>query len=159
MQIGKMPLERLDKQSIVRSRCCYMLNSAQLRRLSQPTCAKVPPSDSESRCTRLAILSVRYRMLYFRVMKIQFTTQVFREGRTYVGYTPELDVSSCATTEAKAQKNLLEAVRLFLEEAEKMGSLDQILKEAGFVRHKEILVARRPMTTRRVTVPLSILHA
>jgi len=47
----------------------------------------------------------------------------------YVAYSPELDVSSCATTEAKAQKNLVQAVRLFLEEADKKGSLHQILKK------------------------------
>ena len=60
-------------------------------------------------------------------MKILLTSQIFREGRMYVAYTPELDLSSCATTESKAQKNLLEAVRLFLEEAEKKDSLDGIL--------------------------------
>ncbi len=92
-------------------------------------------------------------------MKIQFTTQIFHEGKMYVAYSPDLDVSSCATTETKAQKNLLEAVRLFLEEAEKKGSLNQILREAGFIRRKQILVGPRPVTTRRVTVPLSILHA
>lgn len=46
----------------------------------------------------------------------------------YVAYTPELDLSSCATTQTKAQKNLIDAVRLFLEEAEKKGSLSQILQ-------------------------------
>jgi hypothetical protein len=98
-------------------------------------------------------------MLYFGTMKIQFTSQIFREGRMFVAHTPELDVTSCATTEAKAQKNLLEAVRLFLDEAEKKGSLDQILKEAGFVRRKQTLIGPRPVTSRRVTVPLSTLHA
>ncbi len=92
-------------------------------------------------------------------MNIQFTTQIFHEGKMYVAHSPELDVSSCATTEAKAQKNLLEAVRLFLEEAEKKGSLQQILKEAGFVRRKQTLVKPRPVTSRRVTVPLSRVHA
>ncbi len=98
-------------------------------------------------------------MLYFGPMKIQFTSQIFREGRMFVAHTPELDVTSCATTEAKAQKNLLEAVRLFLDEAEKKGSVDQILKEAGFVRRKQTLIGPRPLTSRRVTVPLSTLHA
>ena len=98
-------------------------------------------------------------MLYFGTMKIQFTSQIFREGRMFVAHTPDLDVTSCATTEAKAQKNLLEAVRLFLDEAEKKGSLDQILKEAGFVRRKQTLIGPRPVTSRRVTVPLSTLHA
>ena len=64
------------------------------------------------------------------VRKVRFTSQIFREGRMYVAYAPELDVSSCATTKAKARKNLFEAVRLWLEEAEKKGSLDHLLKEA-----------------------------
>jgi hypothetical protein len=68
-----------------------------------------------------------------KLMKIEFTSQVFKEGKMYVAYTPELDLSSCATTQTKTQKNLIEAVRLFLEEAETKGSLSQILQEAGFV--------------------------
>jgi hypothetical protein len=80
----------------------------------------------------VAILALRGWMLYFRTMKIQFTSQIFREGKMYVAYTPELDLSSCATIETKAKKNLVEAARLFLEEAEKKGSLNDILREAGF---------------------------
>ena len=67
-------------------------------------------------------------------MEIQFTSQIFKEGRVYVAYAPDLDVSSCGGTREKAQKNLLEAARLFLEEAEKMGTLEQILEEAGFAK-------------------------
>ena len=111
------------------------------------------PQDTRAKLLHL----LRHAIL--RPMKIQFTSQIFREGRMFVAHSPELEVSSCATTEAKAEKNLLEAVRLFLEEAEKKGSLDQILKEAGFVRRKQTLVGPRPLTSRRVTVPLSTLHA
>ena len=64
-------------------------------------------------------------------MEIQFTSRIFREGRSYVAHALELDVSSCGGSEAKALRNLKEAVRLFLEEAERMGTLEQILKEAG----------------------------
>jgi hypothetical protein len=88
-------------------------------------------------------------------MKIEFTTRVFKEGRMFVAYTPELDLSSCATTQSKAQKNLIEAVRLFLEEAENKGSLSQILREGGFVRRKSTLVAPRIVLSQRVTLPLS----
>jgi hypothetical protein len=56
-------------------------------------------------------------------MKIQLTGKVFHEGKMYVAYTPELDLSSCAPTQTKAEKNLIEAVPLFLEEAEKKRSL------------------------------------
>jgi predicted RNase H-like HicB family nuclease len=64
-------------------------------------------------------------------MEIEFTTQVFKEGRTYVAHASELDVSSCGGTKEKALKNLKEAVRLFMEEAEKMGTLNRILEEAA----------------------------
>ena len=48
-----------------------------------------------------------------------------------MAHTPELDVSSCGGSMAKGFENLKEAVRLFLEEAEKLGTLEQILEEAG----------------------------
>jgi hypothetical protein len=54
------------------------------------------------------------------------------EGRTYVAHALELDVSSCAGSQDRAIRNLKEAVRFFLEEAEKMGTLEQILEEADY---------------------------
>ena len=63
-------------------------------------------------------------------MDAEFTTRVFKEGRTFVAHAPELDVASCGATRNKAVANLREAVRLFLEEAARMGTLDQILAEA-----------------------------
>jgi predicted RNase H-like HicB family nuclease len=63
-------------------------------------------------------------------MDIHFTAQIFKEARQYVAYSPELDVSSCGGSESKARQNLLEAVRLFLEEAGKAGTLEQVLEES-----------------------------
>ena len=65
-------------------------------------------------------------------MEIQFTTQIFKEGRSFVAYTRELDLSSCGDTGQKTLQNLKEAVCLFLEEAGKMGTLEQVLAEAGY---------------------------
>ena len=92
-------------------------------------------------------------------MKIEFTSQVFKEGRMFVAHSPELDVSSCATTERKALANLQDAVRLFLEEAERKGSLKQILKEAGFSRRQETLIGPKLIHTKRITMPLTLAHA
>ena len=69
-------------------------------------------------------------------MEIQFTTRIFREGRAFVAYAQELDISSCGRTKEKALANLKVAVRLFLEEAEKMGTLETILEEAGYLKTK-----------------------
>ena len=63
---------------------------------------------------------------------IDFDAIIFKEGATFVAYCPELDVSSCGGTIAQARANLLTAVRLFLEEADKMGTLEDILEESGF---------------------------
>ena len=65
-------------------------------------------------------------------MEIEFTTRIFKEGRTYIAHAIELDVSSCGGTKEKAVKRLQEAVRLFLEGAEEMGTLNQILRQAGY---------------------------
>lgn len=76
-------------------------------------------------------------------MMIEFTSLIFKEGTMFVAYTPELDLASCATTQIKVKKNLIEAVRLFLEEAAKKGSLRQILKEEGFVRRNSTFIGPR----------------
>jgi len=91
-------------------------------------------------------------------MEIQFTTRVFKEGRTFVAHALELDVSSCGGTEDKALKNLKEAVRLFIEEAENLGTLDQILEEAGYGKSRQRL-ARPFISVRRITLPLPLTHA
>jgi predicted RNase H-like HicB family nuclease len=83
---------------------------------------------------------------------------VFKEGRTYVAHALDLDVSSCGGSEAKAVKNLKEAVRLFLEEAGNMGTLEQILAEAGYSRSKQKL-APKLVSLQRMSLPLPLTHA
>jgi predicted RNase H-like HicB family nuclease len=65
--------------------------------------------------------------------RVDFEMIVFREGQSYVAYCPELDVSSCGKDIEEARRNLKTAVRLFVEEAEKTGTLADILEEAGYV--------------------------
>jgi predicted RNase H-like HicB family nuclease len=86
-------------------------------------------------------------------METQFTTRIFKEGRMFVAHALELDVSSCGGTKDKATANLKEAVRLFLEEADKMGTLERILREAGYSKtHRKL--APKFIRVQRTTVPL-----
>ena len=55
--------------------------------------------------------------------RIQFNTEVWKEGSLFVSYVPQLDISSCGKTIGAARKNMKEATELFLEEAERMGTL------------------------------------
>jgi predicted RNase H-like HicB family nuclease len=65
---------------------------------------------------------------------IPFTAVVLMERDTFVAYSPELDVSSCGSTAEGARRNLQTTVRLFLEECERMGTLDDVLLESGYSR-------------------------
>ena len=90
-------------------------------------------------------------------MEIHFTAQVFREGGTFVAYAPELDISSCGNTKHRAQKKLLEAVRLFLDEADHMGTLERILEESGYVvTPRRKLSGPILVSVQRASLPLSI---
>jgi predicted RNase H-like HicB family nuclease len=61
-----------------------------------------------------------------------FDSHIFKEGEMYVAYVPALDVSSCGTTDEEARRNIRDAVRGFLAASEAMGTLDEILAEAGY---------------------------
>lgn len=66
------------------------------------------------------------------MIPIEFDMIVFKENETYVAYCPELDVSSCGNNVGHAKEMLKTAVRLFLEEAEKSGTLEDILEESNY---------------------------
>ena len=61
------------------------------------------------------------------MVPIEFDIMVFKENDAYVAYCPELDVSSCGNSIEHAKQMLKTAVKLFMEEADKMGTLKDIL--------------------------------
>lgn len=63
---------------------------------------------------------------------ISYSVHIFREGGTYVAYVPELDLSSCGATDDEARRNIRETVQAFLETSAEMGTLGEILEEAGY---------------------------
>lgn len=66
------------------------------------------------------------------MIPIEYDIIIFKEDEAYVAYCPELDVSSCGNSIEHAREMLKTAVRLFLEESEKMGTLEDILEEARY---------------------------
>jgi predicted RNase H-like HicB family nuclease len=72
-----------------------------------------------------------------QIGEVAFTIQVFREGQAFVAYAPELDVSTTAGTLGEAKTRLLEAVEAFLEEAQRMGTLGDVLVESGYQQTPE----------------------
>jgi predicted RNase H-like HicB family nuclease len=88
---------------------------------------------------------------------IDFTAHVWKEGPTFVSYSPELDVSSCGDSVAEARARLREAVSLFLEECSRRGTLNAILAESGFERRGKTYRPRRIIARGkfRLAIPLA----
>jgi len=69
-----------------------------------------------------------------RMPKISLEIKVFKEGEVYVALCPELNVSSFGDDIESAKESLREALEAFLEECEAMGTLQEVLEDAGFVK-------------------------
>ena len=59
-----------------------------------------------------------------------------QENDLIIAYCPALDISSCGETATEAKKQFSNAVSLFLEELEEMGTLDQVLQELGWQKQE-----------------------
>ncbi len=78
-------------------------------------------------------MMVRKRMQ----LVIRVPVRVKKEGRYWIASCPALDVHSQGGTKSKALENLREALELFLETCIEMGTLGEVLREAGLhVRHR-----------------------
>lgn len=85
---------------------------------------------------------------------IQLHTEIWREGEMYVAYVPPLDLSSCGRTVEEAKKNIGEATAAFLETAQEMGTLKDILEEAGFSFRPEGWQAPKLVALEKVNLAL-----
>jgi predicted RNase H-like HicB family nuclease len=65
---------------------------------------------------------------------LPYTSQLFEEDGQIVAVCPELNVSSFSDTPDAALAALQEAVTLFLEECQRLGTLATVLEEAGYYR-------------------------
>lgn len=78
--------------------------------------------DEEKKCENRTMKSA--------IPQLTFTAQIFKEGKQYVSFNPELRVASCGATSLKAKENLKDAIRGFMLSAHKKGTLGDILEEA-----------------------------
>lgn len=76
-------------------------------------------------------------------MKLPLTIKVFYEGTSkdapWVSYNPEFKVASCGPSPRKAESNLKEAIRGVLETCEDIGTLEDVLNDAGFLVDDKIV--------------------
>ncbi len=85
------------------------------------------------------------------MLKIKVHLEIFQEDDQFVGLCPELNVSSFGDTPADAEAFTQEAITLFLEECQKMGTLEQVLAEAGFYMDGDTCTARKPVAEKELS--------
>jgi len=83
-----------------------------------------------------------------------FDVHIFKEGAMFVAYVPALDVSSCGHTDEEARRNIRDAVRGFLAVSAEMGTLDEILREAGYEREGDGWRAPELVSVDRLTMTI-----
>ena len=80
---------------------------------------------------------------------------VKREGSWFVAHCPPLDVTTQGRSQAQAKKNLEEAAELFLTSCIERGTLDQALRELGFL-HVEGKASKPPAKSFELSIPISL---
>src|SRR6185295_7869421 len=82
--------------------------------------------------------------------------KIRKKGKWYVSSCPSLDVHSQGHTKEEARQNLVDALVFFLESCFARGTLEAVLRDAGFVSLPTGTAARArsPKAEESVTVPL-----
>lgn len=84
------------------------------------------------------------------MLKFRVNLEIFLEDGQYVGLCPELNVSSFGDTPEEAEAATREAVTLFLEECQNMGTLEHVLVESGFYMDGDTWAARKPVAEKEL---------
>jgi len=85
-------------------------------------------------------------------MKMSVRIEIFKEGDVYVALSPELNVSSFGETIEEAKKSVKEAIEAFVEECERMGTLEDVLEESGFSKINDSWKSRKPVAEEELAV-------
>ena len=81
-------------------------------------------------------------------MKFKVTEEVWKEGNMYVSYCPELDMAACGKSIEESKKNLKEVISINFVECQKMGTLNELLQDAGFTEDQNnVLLARKELVS------------
>jgi predicted RNase H-like HicB family nuclease len=88
--------------------------------------------------------------------KIEYTVQIWQEDKQFVAHAMPLDVMSCGSTPANASQALREAVELYLVTAAEVGTLAEVLEEAGYQPQGQRWISPTWIALERQSVPVGV---
>jgi hypothetical protein len=71
-------------------------------------------------------------MARIKFQKVTLTVIFYREGNKFIAYSPALNLSTCGDSQDQAKRRFEEILGIFLEEVDKMGTLEDVLLECGW---------------------------
>lgn len=86
------------------------------------------------------------------MQKVTFRAEIFKEDNVFVALAPELNVSSFGESIEEARQSLNEAIEAFVEECEDMGTLEDVMAEAGFSLVRDTWTPRKPVAQEILSV-------
>ena len=84
--------------------------------------------------------------------QIKLKTEFFEEDGQIIGIAPEINVGSSGMNMEDAQRSLKEAVELWLEGCQEMGTLEQVLEEDGFKREADGIWTHRQALSHQTAI-------
>ena len=89
-------------------------------------------------------------------MEFKVPARIRKKGKWFISSCPLLDVHSQGHTRDEAERNLIDALTSFLIRCYERGTLDEVLREAGFVPVAEARTAETVLAKGDIelTVPL-----
>ena len=90
-------------------------------------------------------------------IKIGLPITVFKEGKSYVAYSPALHLSTSAKTYKRAQSRFVEVVKIFFEELAEMGTTEKVLFSLGWKKIKSNW--RPPVVVSNYVQPMTFSYA
>ena len=73
-------------------------------------------------------------MAKLKFQKVILNISFYKEGGKFIAYSPALNLSTCGDSMGQAKKRFEEMLRIFLEEVDKMGTLEDVLIECGWTK-------------------------
>jgi len=65
-------------------------------------------------------------------LEFKLPVSIIKEGKSYIAYTPALDLSTSGKDYEQAKKRFSEIVNIFFEEIIKKGTMENVLKDLGW---------------------------
>jgi predicted RNase H-like HicB family nuclease len=93
-------------------------------------------------------------MRFTAAFEMSLPIRIKKEGKYFISHCPPLDVYSQGESRAIAKKNIEEAVRLFVIDCYERGTLEDVLKESGFILLKKPIPQRPKRKLEEIAVCL-----